>query len=587
MVNAKKEEKRMPANLAEMFFASAEKNAGREALKYEPGHRYHTLSYGQLKKEVLLLAKALKSLGLKEADRAVIISENRPEWVISDLAMMSVGVASVPVHDVLSPAQIGRIIAETGPKVIFFSDHIIETKLSGIANIVSKVDHLVSFDEPVGQGLKPILYFKDLIGSLEIDETEIASLEASAKKLGSNTLASISYTSGTSGHLKGVMLTHDNFIQNIEGINGSIFARPEDRLCSILPLSHVFERTAGYYVPMCAGSSISYRANPSEIAKDMRERKPTVILAAPRFFEKVYENILANASSNPVKKCLFRAAFGYKPKTKNDNIEKLSEKMVFSKIKNIFGGKLRFFISGGAKLPENIGKFFERAGLVILEGYGLTETSPVIACNRLDKNKFGTVGTALNNLSVRISDSNEILVKGHSVTRGYLQKNDGENMFTEDGYFRTGDLGYVDKEGFLVVCGRSKDLVVLTTGNKVIPSIIEEALVRSPYIEQAMVIGEGKKHIGALIVPCVKALEHKLKARVKEGLLEDDRARQLIAAEALEMTKDLASTERVQKFILLKEPFSVKMGELTPKLSLCRRVILARYSVVIEEMYKL
>lgn len=576
----------MPANLAEMFLASAEKNAGREALKYEPGHRYHTLSYGQLKKEVMLLVKALKNLGLNEADRAVIISENRPEWVISDLAMMSVGVASVPIHDVLSPAQIGRIIDETGPKAIFFSGHIIESKLSGIASVVSKVDHLISFDKPAGQGFKPILYFKDLIGSGEIDEAELASLEASAKKLGSDTLASISYTSGTGGHLKGVMLTHDNFIKNIEGINGSIFARPEDRLCSVLPLSHVFERTAGYYVPICAGSSISYRANPSEIAKDMKERKPTVILAAPRFFEKVYENILASAGSNPVKKCLFRAAFAYKPKTKNDNIEKLSEKMVFSKIKNIFGGELRFFISGGAKLPENVGKFFERAGLVILEGYGLTETSPVIACNRLDKNKLGTVGPVLSNLSVKISDSNEILVKGYSVTRGYLQKNDDEDMFTEDGYFRTGDLGYVDKEGFLVIRGRSKDMVVLTTGNNVVPSIIEEALERSPYIEQAMVVGEGRKHVGALIVPCVKALDNKIKGRGKERLLKDARVRELIAAEALEMTKDLASTERIRKFILLKEPFSVKTGELTPKLSLCRRVILARYKDVIEGMYK-
>jgi long-chain acyl-CoA synthetase len=585
MPNVEKQDKQIPANLAEMFFASAKKYADREALKYRPGHRYHTLSYGQLKKEVMRLAKALVNLGLKEGDRAVIISENRPEWVISDLAMMCLGVASVPAHDVLSPVQIGKIIAETGPKAIFFSNHNTESKLSGAWEIVSKVPYLISFEKPDGQRTGQILYFKDLIDSQEVDEKEFALLEASAKKLKPDTLASISYTSGTSGHLKGVMLTHDNFIQNIEGIKGSIIGHPEDRLFSILPLSHVFERTAGYYVPICAGSSIGYCVNSAAIAKEMRERKPTVILAAPRFYEKVYEKILSNANSNLIKKYLFRAAFGYRPKRENSSVERLFRKIVFSKIKDIFGGNPRFFISGGARLSEEVGRFFGRAGLVILEGYGLTETSPVIACNRLDKYKFGTVGPVLNNLIVRISDSSEILVKGPSVTRGYLRQNENEGMFTEDGYFRTGDLGYVDQEGFLVINGRSKDMVVLATGKKVIPSIVEEALERSPYIEQAMIVGEGKKHVAALVVPCLKALENKIRVRGMDGLLKDARVRELIAAEALKMTKDFASTERIQKFILLKEPFSMEKGEVTPKLSLRRNVISARYADAINEMY--
>lgn len=580
------QEKQIPANLAEMFFVSAERYADKEALRYRPGHRYHTLSYGQLKQEIMRLAKALTRLGLKEGDRAVIISENRPEWVISDLALMCLGVANVPAHDVLSPVQIGKIVDESGPKAIFFSNRSVEIKLLGIAEIVSKVPHLISFEKLAGQGLKQAVYFQDLVGSQELDEKERASLEISAKRLRPDTLASIGYTSGTSGNLKGVMLTHNNFIHNIEGIKGSIFANPKDRLFSILPLSHVFERTAGYYVPMCMGSSICYRANSTAIVKEMRECKPTIILAAPRFYEKIYGNILAKVNGNPVKKYLFRAAFGYKPKSKNDGIEKLFDHIVFSKIKEIFGGNLRFFISGGAKLREDTGRFFERAGLVILEGYGLTETSPVISCNRLDKHKFGTVGPVLNNLAVRISDKNEILVKGPNVTRSYLRQEENEGIFTEDGYFKTGDLGYVDREGFLVINGRSKDMLVLATGKKIVPSVIEEALEASPYIEQAMVVGEGKKHVAALIVPNFKALENKTGVAGRERLAEDAKAREFIAAEALRMTKDLASTESIQKFILLKEPFSIKRGELTPKLSLCRRVILARYKDAIEEMYE-
>ena len=348
MANVEVQEKRIPANLAEMFLASAQNYAGREALKYKPGHHYHVLSYSRLKEEVLRLAKALIGLELKEGDRAIIISENRPEWVIADLAMMCIGVANVPVHDVLSPVQVEKIIAEVGPKAIFFSNHDTEAKFPDIAKILPKIPYLVSFEKPAGQRSKQILYFKDLIDSQELDEKALTSLKASAKKLKPDTLASISYTSGTDGRLKGVMLTHNNFVQNIEGIKGSIFGHPEDRLFSVLPLSHIFEHTAGYYVPISTGASIAYRVDSSAIVEEMKERRPTVILAAPRFFEKIYENILANVNKNPVKKYIFRAAFDYKPKRNNDKVEKIFDHIVFSKIKEIFGGELRFFISGGA-----------------------------------------------------------------------------------------------------------------------------------------------------------------------------------------------------------------------------------------------
>jgi long-chain acyl-CoA synthetase len=571
-----------PVNLAELFITSAKLYADREALKYKVGHHYEALTYFELLEEAEKLAFALRELGIEKGDRALLISENRPEWVITDLALLLLGAVNVPVHIVLSSDQLKGIIEEINPKLVFFSDGDTENKLLEISEAINKVDYLISYENINNDNFSKLKYFKHLVDSTKLLEADRAELVKTALKIRPDELATIIYTSGTSGHLKGVMLSHKNFVQNLIGILGNIWAYPEDRFYSVLPLSHVFERTAGYYVPIYCGSSIGYSIDLANISKEIQERKPTIVIAVPRLFEKIYEKVLENVKASPAKKAIFDIAFKLK---KENKLYPLFDMLVFKKIRQNFGGEIRFFVSGGAGLPAKLGRFFDRVGMVILEGYGLTETSPVIAVNRLDAYRFGTVGIVLSNTEVKISDEGEILVKGPSVMEGYLRDEDNNEAFTKDGWFKTGDLGRFDTNGFLVVAGRKKDLIVLTTGKKLAPVPIEEALESSEFIEQAFVFGEARKHIGALIYPSYEKLAERLGISGKEKIKKDPKMAELIAKEATRLTERFASYERIKKYIIIDKPFTIEGGEMTPTLKLRRHIIEENYLEKIDEIY--
>jgi long-chain acyl-CoA synthetase len=575
----------VPVNLADLFFTATELYPNNEALKYKIGHHYHKMTYLEVKKEVIKLAIALKRLGISEGDRAIIISENRPEWVITDLALVCLGAVNVPIHSVLSSSQLADIIKEIKPSAIFFSDHEQEAKLLDIAGDISGIDSLISYENGEN-GLKKIHYFKDLIDRTKVNQEDEAELIENIAKIKPETIASIIYTSGTTGHLKGVMLTHQNFIQDIVGVLEHIWAYPEDRFFSVLPLSHVFERTAGYYVPFYCGASIGYSLDIANLSTEIKERKPTIVIAVPRLFEKIHEKIMENVNKNLFKKSIFRLAFGLKIKGKDSFLNKVFDQLVFAKIRNEFGGEVRFFVSGGAALPARLGKFFERVGLIVLEGYGLTETSPVIAVNRLNDFKFGSVGVCLSNIDVKIGEAGEILVKGPIVTPGYLRDEDNKASFEGD-WFKTGDIGYFDRNGFLVITGRKKDLLVLTTGKKVAPVPIEEALEANEFIDQAMVFGEARKHVAALIVPNYTKLAERFGIEGRERIRKNQDIFEFMSEQAKEATKSFASIERIKKFILVNEPFSVENGEMTPTLKLRRHVIFARYEDEIDKLYEL
>ncbi len=578
----KPKEQWIPLNLADMFLTSAELRAQNEVLRYKKGHHYESLTYFELKSEVMALAQAMLNLGFKQGDRVLLISENRPEWVITDLALQLIGGVTVPVHEVLSAGQLAGIIEEIKPKAIFFSEKAIEDKLLEIARDVAKIEHLVSFTHIEDTNFAKLLYFKKLINDMEITEAQEAALAAGALEIRPDVLASIIYTSGTTGHLKGVKLTHGNFIENIIGTTHSIWILPTDRFFSILPLSHVFERTAGYYIPIYAGASIAYCLSLNTLSEEIQAIKPTIVLAVPRLYEKIYEKVQAKANKSLLTKLIFRLAFATK---KSSPFYPLFDKLVFSKVKGNFGGNIRFFISGGASLPKKIGQFFAKVDMLVLEGYGLTETSPIIAVNEITNYRFGTVGHPIYNLKLKLAKDGEILVKGPTITQGYLRPADNKDAFTKDGYFCTGDLGTIDKDGFLTISGRKKDLIVLTTGKKVAPVHIENALESSLYIEQAMVVGDGHKHIAALIVPDYAQLALHFNVKSKAKLAKMPEVFELISGEAINKTAHLSTIEHVRKFALLAEPFSIEGGELTPKLSLKRQVILANKAVKIEEMY--
>lgn len=571
-----------PVNLADMFLTSAELHAGSEALSYKKGHHYESLTYGELREIVFSAAKALAEMGLTKGVRAVIISENRPEWVITDLAIQLLGAVNVPIHSVLSTQQISEIITEVEPDFIFYSDKKVEDKLLSLSGVIAKIEHLVSFDKVEDSAhMGRLIYFKDLVNE-SLSESDKSVIISSALKIKPDDLCSIIYTSGTTGHLKGVTLTHGNFVTNVTGTSQSIWALPTDRFFSILPLSHVFERTAGYYIPLYGGASISYCLSIETLSEEIQLCKPTIVLAVPRLYEKIYEKVLASANKSILTKLIFKLAFNTK---KNSFFYPLFDKLVFSKVKNNFGGNIRFFISGGASLPKKIGQLFARVDMLVLEGYGLTETSPIISVNELTNYRFGTVGHPINNVKVKLAKDGEILVKGPSVTQGYMRAGDTHEAFTSDGYFLTGDLGTFDEAGFLTITGRKKDLMILTTGKKVAPVPIEEALEMSEYIEQAMVFGDAHKHIGAILLPDYDKLSKRFGISGKDKLRKNDEVQQLLCEEARLATRNLSSIEQIKKFITITESFTIENGKLTPTLKLRRHIIREEYAAQIEEIY--
>lgn len=558
--------------LGDLFLNVADRFSENTALLYKKGHHYSEVSFKDLKKNVLKLAGTLQKRGIKKGDNVVIISKNRPEWIMSDLAAQALGAVTVPVHQVLSAVQMNEIIKEVKPKVVFACSEEVVRKLNEGQKKISY--ELITFDNLKKSFPKKTVFFKDFIEKEKpLNEKE---------NVKETDLASIIYTSGTTGNFAGVKLTNKNFISNIRAIKERIPLYETDRLLSILPLSHVFERTAGYYVPLFSGASISYIEDPQKLAEVAQEEKPTIILAVPRLYEKIYDKVLADVKKSPVKEKLFNWALeaGREYKLNSNQAYalkyKIADKLVFSKVKKKFGNNVRFFVSGAAALPKNVFEFFFSMGWKILEGYGLTETSPVVACNRLDNCKMGSVGLPLRGIEVKIKGG-EILVKGPNVTEGYLNALKTKTSFSKDGYFQTGDLGYLDKEGFLFINGRIKEIIVLSTGKNVSPLVLEEALEGSPYILQAMIIGDHKKHVSGLIVPDKEALK-------AEGL-DKNKYEDFLNKEVKRIMKHFAPYERVEKFVLISEPFSVENGLLTPTLKIRRHLVVEKYLSEIEILY--
>ena len=576
---------RNPQNLNQLFLDSAQNFPDNEALCFLKGHHYESLSYKELSDEAIKLAYGLRELGFKKGDTAVVFSENRPEWPICDIAFNLIGVINVPIHSVLSPAQLAIILDEIRPKALFFSNINVEAKLLEISEQIGKIDYLFSFENIGENGFNRLSFLKSFIAKQAPSEEEIKQLVETALKIDPELVCSIIYTSGTTGHMKGVKLTHHNFVFETLALMKWVDVRPTDKFFSILPLSHVLERTVGYYVAMYSGSSIGYSIDISRVSEELKARKPNIVIAVPRLFEKIYEKVLAKVNKNFFIKSLFHYAFRVKKAGRSKGLISFFDKLLFSKIRDNFGGEVRFFVSGGAALSPKIADFFDTIGLPILEGYGLTETAPVISTNRFEDYKFGTVGPVLEGLKVEIRDGGEICVKGPNVSPGYVRKSDDKDAF-KDGWFYTGDLGHFDRHGFLIITGRKKDLIVLSTGKKVAPGIIEEHLNESMYIDQSYVFGEGRKHIGAIIVPNYEALKGKYVGETPSKLVKNPRVVELLAKEAARLTNHLASYERIQKFVLAKKPFTLESGELTPKLSLRRHVIYSTYFDYIEKIYQ-
>lgn len=595
-----------PRTIAEAFRRTVERYPQKDALLFKQSGRYTAISWGELAKKVNTLAINLLALGVREGDRVAILSENRPEWAETDLACQLIGAATVPIYTSLTPNEIQYIVNDSASVVIAVSNKALLEKVAAIQRDLPSLKAVLGFEATLEVSREqlgvPLVLIRDLKRSAGNVPDE--ALERRTRAVKGDTVATVIYTSGTTGVPKGVLLTQRNFIENVKLCCSALRLTHRERHLSFLPLSHIFERTAGYYMPLWLGASIAYAESVDSVPRDLTLAKPTFLLGVPRFYEKTRARVLeaVNASSS-LKKGLFNWAkdIGRRRRLMAETAKnggplfwleyRLAERLAFSKFKKRLGGRVRFCVSGGAPLAKEIAEFFSDLGVLILEGYGLTETSPVIAFNREEKFRFGTVGIPLDGIDVKIGEEGEILTKGPCVMLGYLNKPAETADALKDGWFHTGDLGAIDKDGFLRITGRKKELIVTSNGKKVAPRPIEEALERDPLIVRSVLYGEGRKFITALIVPDRAAVESYAKERKiaydsYAELLRNPEIVRWVESHVDEITRDLASFEKIKYFHLLENDFTQSAGELTPTLKVKREVVLSRHRETLEAFYR-
>ena len=590
--------------IPEMFVKTVDRLKERSALHDKVDGKWRPLTFEELAERVEWFASGLSVLGVKPGDKIAILSNNNSKWAISDYAIACLGAVSVTIYPTLMPTQTKFIVNHSNTKFIITENREQTDKILTFRDSCPKLTGIIVMDDST-QGLEDVLSFSGIQkkGKHSISSSGF-DLRKRAMSVKPDELLSLVYTSGTTGDPKGVMLTHRNMVSNVISGLEAIHADPTDRFLSFLPLSHCFERMVGHYAPFSAGCSIYYAEGIEKIADNMLEVKPTVMTSVPRFFEKMHTRVIENVEKGPVvKRKMFRWAMKAGQSYVNylERSERppgllrfkygLADKLVFSKLKKRVGGSLRFFISGAAPLSENIGKFFAAANIPILEGYGLTETSPVISVNREELFRFGTVGLPLNGVSTRIADDGEILCRGKNVMKGYYQNPEATaEVIDADGWFHTGDIGIFDEKGYLKIVDRKKDLLVTSCGKNVAPATLECALKSSKYVEQALVIGNSRKFISALIVPAFPALEEWLKA---ENIEIEDHKKLIRNPRVLANYKEIcdrvnagfSNFEKVKKFTLIPEEWTISNGALTPTLKVKRKVVEERYAKLIEDAY--
>lgn len=589
----------MYKSIPEVFLEIVKKYPNKPAFLYKKEGVYFPITYRELLQKVKIFSGCLSALGVGKGDKVAILSENRPEWVVSDLSIMSVGAIVVPLHTTFNPKAICSVLMHSQTKILIVSNN----------NLLNKVllgqkhfKHLkkIIFLETLTATQKEILTNKVVSWKAIFSQTakfsgpkEYPGGSASGWErifLDPDDCCSIIYTSGTTGKPKGVVLSHRNFLSNVEAINEVVPIKESDVFLSFLPLSHVLERMAGYYTPICCGATIAYAEGVKQLPENLKEVRPTIMISVPRVFEKFHDAVWDKInSSGDFRKKIFKWAL---KQEKGKLAYKWADFLVFKKIRDSFGGKLRFTVSGGASLNENIAGFFSKIGILILEGYGLTETSPVISVNQEHDYKFGSVGRIVPGVKVKIADDKEILVKGSNVFREYFKnKIESRACFDREGWFCTGDLGFIDKQGFLTIIGRAKEMIVTSGGKNVWPERVENLLNNDKFISQSIIIGNKRKFISALITPDWQEIEIYLKQN-NLPLQEHDK---LIKSQVLldifqrrideKINTNLHEYEQIRKFRILPQEFSQDRDELTATLKLRRHIIEKHYQRTIESMY--
>lgn len=552
----------------------------------------------EFSEKVRNLALGLYELGVRKGDKVSLHAESSAEWVICDQAILSIGAASVPIYPSQPSEQIKYILEKSDSRIYIVSTDELLEEARPVLKEIENVEQTISI---LGSGNEDVREFEEILelgGKKHQENPELfEELKAEVKP---DDLATLIYTSGTTGNPKGVMLTHNNIGSNLlaslERVPFDETVREHERMLSYLPLSHVFERLITYmYIRL--GYPIYYIESIDQIRDDFDYVKPYYFATVPRLLEKIHTGIKVKGQDlSGLKKRMYYWALdlaeSYDPENPPGGWgaikHKIADKMVYSKIRELFGGNLLGVVSGGAALSPNMFRFMNAIGLICLQGYGLTETSPVISVNDQDHLRVGSSGLPLSNVEVRIADDGEILTKGPNVMKGYYKNEEKtQEVFTEDGWFMTGDIGKLEDD-YLFITDRKKSVFKLSTGKYVAPQTIENALVESGYIDQAVVIGYSRKFCSALIVPDYGNIKKRLKDRgesLSEDLSKDSAVADLIQKEVDKVNSDLSPWETVKKFVLLEEPFTIESGELTPTHKVKRQVVKERYKDEIESMY--
>lgn len=581
------------------------KGKERPLFKYKVNDQWKGISYDQTYKDTENFALGLASLGLKRGDKVAIIAENRPEWAFADFAILGLGGIDVPLYPISTSETIEFCLNNSESIGIVVSNKFQLNKVLKVRNNCRSLRFIIVMNDSDKGTEKDVFGFSEIIAKgNEFKFNNSTYFDDSCRLCQENDLCTIIYTSGTTGEPKGVMLTHKNICSNIKAAHEIFDIGESDTFLSFLPLCHIFERMAGYYTAFSGGCLIAYAESIEKVASNMEDIKPTIMTAVPRLFERMYSKIKKNVESQPEKKQkIFNWAIetgkDFMIKKKSGNPVpifltlkyKLADKLVFHKLKEKTGGKLRFFISGGAALARELGLFFEAAGILVIEGYGLTESSPVIAANRVNDYKFGTVGKPMPGVEIKIAKDGEILAYGPNIMQGYYKNRKDTEETIKDGWLHTGDIGVFDAEGFLIITDRKKHLFKTSGGKYIAPTPIENLFLASKYIDQFILIGDRRMFLSALIVPDYEALKEYADAnRIQytnvEELVEMKQIYELLDKEMDAFQKKLANFERVRKFAILEKPFTIETGELTPSLKLKRKVIEERYKGLIEDMYK-
>lgn len=587
-------------SLPGLFLHHAAERRDANFLWRKVGDTYQPLTWGQVDNAVRALTRGLGALGLGRGDRVLLLSENRPEWLISDIAIMAAGGITVPAYTTNTTADHRHVLKDSGARGAIVSTWALAQRFLAAAADAGQCAWVIVMERPDtgGDGKIAHHHWDDVLALGEKAPDQIADLVARIER---QDTACFIYTSGTGGSPKGVMLSHGAILCNCMGAHhllAELGLEQEVFLC-FLPLSHAYEHTAGQFFPMSIAAEIYYATGVENLLGNLAEARPTIMTAVPRLYETMYQRILRGVEKqSAIKRRLFHLALELGRKRYRDPasltlaerlLDRVVDRLVRDKMRGRFGGRLKAMVSGGAALSPDIGLFFTALGLPILQGYGQSEAAPVISANPPGRIKLDTVGPPLAGVEVRTAEDGEILVRGELVMNGYWQNEEATAAVIRDGWLHTGDIGEVDSDGYIKITDRKKDIIVLSGGDNVSPARIEGFLTLQPEIHQAMVYGDKRSHLVAILVPD-EALIREIAGEdqsleVLEQVYRDENLRARLAAVVERVNKELSPLERVRRFTVAQAAFSVDNGMMTPTLKIRRHKIVEHYHGVLEELY--